>query len=176
MRHGKRSVRGALSLLVLAGACFRTTAPPSFLPTPHQAEQDGYGGWIRVQHHDDTEVEGELLAATPDTLHVLSFNGWLAVPVNKVRVATLTAFRVPLDGIITWGAFGGMSTLSHGWFLILTLPTWIVASTLAGASASKAPRVRSVDPAKLAPFARFPQGLPPDIDRAAIRGKYSTER
>lgn len=30
-----------------------------------------------------------------------------------------------------------------------------------------------VEPARLAPFARFPQGLPPDIDRKATRGKYS---
>ena len=175
MRRGKRSAIGALWLLALSGSCFRTTAPSSYLPTAAEATRDAYGGWIRVQNRDDTQVEGELLAATVDTLHVLSFGGWLAMPVAQVRVATLTAFRVPLDGIIIWGALGGLSTISHGFVLILTAPTWIVASSLAGASASKAPRVRSVDPAKLAPFARFPQGLPPDIDRAATRGKYSTE-
>jgi len=162
-------------VLSFAGACFRTTAPSSFLPTAQEAARDGYGGWIRVQNHDGTQVEGELLAATVDTLHVLSFGGWLAMPVGQVRVATLTAFRVRLDPIVTWGVIGAVSTLSHGFVLILSAPIWILTSSVAGANASTAPRIQSVDPAKLAPFARFPQGLPPDIDRKATGGKYSPE-
>jgi len=176
MRPGKQRVIGALWLLAMAGGCFRTTAPSSFLPTAPEAARDGYGGWIRIRNLNDSQIEGELLAATPDTLHVLSFGGWVAMPVNQMRVATLTAFKVPLGPIVTWGALGGLSTLSHGFVLILTAPAWILTSSLAGADASRAPRVQTVDPAKLVPFARFPQGLPADINRLTIRGKYSTER
>lgn len=162
-------------LLALCGGCFRTSAPPDFLPTVQQATREAYGGWIRVDDRNDRRIEGELLAATQDTLHVLSTSGWVAMPVDQVRVATLTAYDLSIRPIAAWGVVGMVSTISHGFFLILTAPIWIITSSAAAASASRAPRIRTAEPVRLASFARFPQGLPPDIDRKAIRSKYSVE-
>jgi hypothetical protein len=96
---------------------------------------------------------------------------WIAVPLSQVKQATLTGFNLRTQPLETWGVLGALATGSHGFFLILTAPTWIVASTAAASSASRAPRVQGTSPAALNVFARFPQGLPPDIDRATIRPK-----
>jgi hypothetical protein len=157
-------------LLALCTACFRTTAPDGWLPTPQEAQTDAHGGWIRVEYQVG-EIEGELLAATRDTIHVLAGGRWIAVPVSQVKQATLTGFNIRIQSLETWGLLGTLSTGSHGVFLILSAPTWIIASTAAASTASRAPRVQGTSPAELNVLARFPQGLPPDLDRATIRPK-----
>jgi len=160
----------AIWLLALCSACFRTTAPDGWLPTPQQAQTDGYGGWIRVEYQAGSELEGELLSATADTIHMLS-DRWIAVPLSQVKQATLTGYDVRIQRLELWGVLGAVSAFSHGFFVLITGPTWIVASTAGAANASVAPRTMSTSPTALNMYARFPQGLPSDIDRTTIRPK-----
>ena len=71
--------------------------------------------------------------------------------------------------------FGGGSllTISNGLLLVFTFPLWLIGGTVASVS-------RSYDPVftypgtpltEFAPYARYPQGLPPDLDRGTIRMK-----
>jgi len=174
IRANRVRVSRRIWLLALCTACFRTTAPQGWLPTPREAQTDAYGGWIRVEELAGSEVEGELLAATADTIHVLGDSVWVAVPVSQVKEATLTGYHVRIEPLVTSGILGSVSTVSHGFFAVLTLPTWIVTSTAGASSASRAPRVISTSPSALNVFARFPQGLPADVDRATIRPKPPT--
>jgi hypothetical protein len=163
-----------LCLVAWTTGCFYTTAPKGFLPTAQAAQQDAFGGWVRAELADNITMEGELLAVTADTLHLLtSASGWMALPLSQVRMATLTGYDMWLQPFIGWGVGGTLSALSHGFFLLFSMPLWIITSSSAAASASRAPRIRSLDPAQLAPFARFPQGLPVDIDRSTIRSKFA---
>lgn len=171
--HRRRRALGAW-LLLLGSACFRTTAPEGWLSVPDVAQREAYGGWIRLepaQGTDTRSLEGELIAATPDTLYVLTPDSLVAVATKALTSATLTTYDARLNELTTWTALGAVATLSHGVGLILTLPTWIIVGTTATASASKAPRVESLDAAVLRPYARFPQGLPPAVDRRALRQK-----
>jgi hypothetical protein len=163
------------SLLMLSSACFRTTAPDGWLSTPAVAQREAYGGWIAVERVQDTmkrTVEGELIAVTPDSLHVLTADSLVSLPMDEMTSATLTTYDARLGRLTTWTALGAVSTLSHGVGLVLTLPLWIIAGSTSTASASKAPRVQSVEATLLQPYARFPQGLPPGIDRRALRQKH----
>ena len=160
-----------VTALAFGVSCFHSTAPPGFLPTATEAATSPYGGWIKVDMADGSIVQGELLAATSDTLHVFTLAQWTAIPIARVRSTTLAGYQVPLGPNTTWTALGAVSTASHGGFLILTAPLWIITGTTGTSSASKAPRVVSIDPEALRLYARFPQGLPEGLDRASIRPK-----
>ena len=64
----------ALCLVLLGTACFHTTAPIGWLPTADDAQREVYGGWIKVEYTTDVKrmVQGELIAATSDSVHVLT--------------------------------------------------------------------------------------------------------
>jgi hypothetical protein len=163
-----------VGFLLLCGACFYTTAPEGWLSTPAVAQREAYGGWIAVETAPEPSkrtVEGELIAITPDTLHVLTADSLVSLAIGEVASATLTTYDARSGRIQTWSIVGAVSTLSHGVWLVLSLPTWILVGTTATASASKEPRVQSLDAALLRPHARFPQGLPPGLDRRALRQK-----
>lgn len=110
---------------------------------------------------DGGTVKGELLAVSSEAIFVADGSGLVAVSsevVREVRVE-LEARSGAAMGALT--ALGALSTLSHGFYLVFTLPIWlgtgIPTSVNEGraASASGAP----TDP-HLRDFARFPQGLP----------------
>jgi len=174
--NARRVARAA----VLAGAwgatagCFQTTAPRGWLATPEEASHQAYGSWVRLEDRSKgaaVAIEGELIAVDRDTIHVLSFARLMSVPRASVCCVTLTAFRMDYGTLAAWGVVGTVSTLSHGFGLILTAPIWAITATSAAAAASRAPRIQSTDPEVLRRFARFPQGMPAVIDRATLRPK-----
>jgi hypothetical protein len=170
----RRGAASAAYLLLLCTACFYTTAPEGWLPTPDVAQRQAYGSWIKVDYAEaggSRTVEGELIAAAADSVYVLTTDSLVALATGVITSATLTAYDARLDAMTTWSALGGVSALSHGWFLVLSLPVWVIVGTTTSASVSKEPRVESVDGAVLRPYARFPQGLPPGLDRGALRPK-----
>ncbi|MDQ3995737.1 MAG: hypothetical protein M3303_01830 [Gemmatimonadota bacterium] len=167
--------RALFSVAVIASlaGCYRHSAPPGWLPRPEEARR-GFGSWIEIQDRPGTPtqaVAGELLAIDADTVHVLADGRLVSLPRTSLCCVTVTAFRMDYSPLQLWAAIGTLSTASHGFGLILTGPVWLLTGTLAASAASYAPRIRSTDPAVLRPFARFPQGIPPGLDRATLRSK-----
>jgi hypothetical protein len=170
-----RSMRQGTMAALLAAAvgCYQSSAPPRWLPSPVEAQRDAFGSWISVQGQPKTAplVQGELIAIDTDTIHVLADGRLVSLARATVCCAELTTYRMDLSELQIWSAIGTVSTLSHGFVLIVTAPIWALAGTLATSSASYAPRVASTDPVVLRPFARFPQGIPPGLDRATLRSR-----
>jgi hypothetical protein len=161
-------------VLVIVSGCFRTTAPRGWLPTAVEAERDAYGGWIKLDFSMGVArntVHGELIAAASDSVHVLTSDSLVVVPTASVIAGTLTVYDAQHGALRLWTILGAVSTLSHGFALVLSAPVWTIAGSLATASASKAPRVESTDPSLLRLYARFPQGLPPGLDVRSLRQK-----
>jgi hypothetical protein len=92
----------------------------------------------------------------------------LAVSNHDVIRAQAEAYDAGLGTVAAWSTLGTISTLSHGYYLIFTLPLWIVSGSASGAVLSREPIVSYPDEslASFAVLARFPQGLPPGLDRA----------
>jgi hypothetical protein len=159
--------------LAATAGCYRSSAPPGWLSSPVQAQRDAFGSWIRVHGQPNTQplVQGELIAVDTDSVHVLADGRLVSLGRATLCCAEVTAYRMDLSELQLWSVLGMVSTLSHGFVLILTAPTWIIAGTAATASASYAPRVASIDPVVLRPFARFPQGIPPGLDRSTLRSR-----
>ena len=162
----------ALLLAPLGAACFRSTAPPGWLSTPEQSQREAWGAWTEVRTRSGGEralVMGELIAADRDSVFVLTATALVSLPIAEIEQATLTTYDARWDKLALWTVLGTLSTASHGMALVLSAPAWIAGGTAATASASRGPRVRSTDGTVLARFARFPQGMPPGLDRSTLR-------
>lgn len=168
VRHGTIA-----ALLAAAAGCYQSSAPPRWLPLPVEAQRDAFGSWIAVQRQPKTTpfVQGELIAIDTDTIHVLADGRLVSLARAMLCCAELTAYRVDLSELQLWSVLGILSTATHGFVLLLTAPMWAIAGTVATSSASYAPRIISTDPIVLRPFARFPQGIPPGLDRTTLRSK-----
>lgn len=168
-------------LLALVLRCAGTGAPGGWLPDAKEAQQEAYGAWISIEYRNgssDENAQGELIAIRRDSLFVLTQtlvqDTLIAVAADQVshgRLATCDANHMLLVG---WTAGGLLTTPSHGWFLALSVPLWIITGTVAAIGQSYVPIEKlPVESWKdLRKFARFPQGLPEGLDRRTLRGKW----
>ena len=164
-----------LTLLVLAATGCGVPGPEGYLPTPTEAGSHAFGGWIelRISGTPEAEVlEGELLAASADTLWILGVDGAWNVPTSAVLDGELTGYDPQAGRVAILAVLGTLSTASNGGFLIFTAPAWILTGIFASRGQANLPRI-SLPPEgwlELAPFSRFPQGLPEDLDPARLVG------
>ena len=163
--------------IVLLAACVSNPAPEGWLSPADVAATEAWGGWVVVDTSQGgrgapAEVSGELIAVSPDSVFVMPESTLLALPRARVSSATLFAYDARWGRLAGWGTAGTFLALSNGGFWILTGPLWIIAASASSASQSRAPRVQSSDPGgweQMRDYARFPQGLPPGLDRATLR-------
>jgi hypothetical protein len=153
----------SLAILLLC----TTVAACAFNPDPRKRTlehvvTDGRGGWIAVELTSGTRVEGELIAAGPDAIRVLTSAGLFALAPAGIRSARLWAWDPATEGVILGGSLGTLSTISHGVFLVFSAPLWIVTTTLISTIESRTPITDYPGHgwADFARWARFPQGLP----------------
>jgi hypothetical protein len=167
--HGIDQRWRAVSLAVLSGllgatawlsGCAHNTAPPGWHPPALVALRNTHGGWIRVE--GTVLTEGELIAVDQTAFHVLTQSGFQSVPRASVRRITLTGYGNKARTLALWSLVGGVSTLSQGFYLLFTAPTWAVGGTVATVKEKHASIWHDEDVAFR--FARFPQGLPPDFE------------
>jgi hypothetical protein len=156
--------------------CASTTAPRQWLPRPDAAQKTAFGGWISVEYTEGgvtKQIDGELIAIHPDSIFVLAANNLVGIPAAQIAKAKLTAFDANTGPLILWSVLGTLSTLSHGAGLIISAPVWIISGTAATSAQSYTPQLSF--PKKpwneFRPFARFPNGLPRDLERRALQPK-----
>jgi len=107
-------------------------------------------------------VSGELLAVAPEGVYLLSSDGTRLVPADDVKQVSVELYGSGGILMAVWTVLGTVSTVSHGWFLALTAPTWIAvgASTAGAAGLNNDLDVPPNKVSSLCQFARFPAGLP----------------
>jgi hypothetical protein len=174
---------GSRRLVLLAAlgssACASNPAPHGWLAPTARAQADPYGAWIVVEaaqpptagEHQRArrEVAGEFLAVDHDSVFVLLPSG----AVNSIALATVLRARLAYynsqaGALEAWTFAGSLSTISNGAYAIFTLPLWIIAGSLTTGGQSRAPIVslEGGEPtawAHVRMYARFPQGLPPQL-------------
>jgi hypothetical protein len=176
-------VRRALlaSCLVVAcegGPIDRTRAPTHDFSAPTRVSVRCVpvgGSPITLTTTDGSKLDGELLAASPDEL-VLLVGGDVVLHESAARIARadvdLYANGIVVGLLTFWAVAGTVSALSHGYLFVASGPTWALASSLAIAPIAADPgrfvTVQS-DLGRLYQYARFPGGIPADVDVHAIR-------
>jgi hypothetical protein len=168
----RTDVLALLAACALPLACARNPAPAGALPRVNAVMTDGFGGWIEAVRLNGTPVAGELLAANADTVWILNSAGLAALPGDSLRNATLALYEARSGGLGAWVALGTLGTISNGSFLIFTAPLWLIVGTTTAARASRQPLYRwnpsqSFD--EIRRFARFPAGIPANVDRSSLR-------
>jgi hypothetical protein len=163
----------ALMLGSLMCSCASLHAPPGWLPPARSDQVDSFGGWIQLRTTSaagSVDLSGELIALDADSLFVLSSAELRAVALNEIARADVIWYdsEARLAGL--WTVLGTLSTPSHGVGLIISAPVWIVIGGLATSAQSWQGRVKWPDKdwETIRAYCRFPQGLPPGIDRRAL--------
>ena len=169
----------------LVSGCAVRNAPRGWVPYAQDAAREAYGGWIQLELAGQTStplVTGELLAVSEDSIYTLRDTVVTAVPVRSLGKATLEYYD-PRSGDVGQIVLAGtLLTFTHGWWLIITAPLWIIVGTPSAAvlshdgmvnvsaddsmRAGKGRRVPTWRDLRL--HARFPQGLPAELDRTAL--------
>lgn len=184
MRSGSRGFAAVVSVgLALSGACASNTSPAGFLPTPEAAGRWVHGGWLDIElAQTDTSIQsvrlyGELLAVSPDSLwfDAARLPHGFVVPRRLLR-GNLTRYdwsasQGALTGYTVLGVF---STISNGFFFLITAPAWTITASVAGAIDSHGAQTKvaardSVAESELRSFSRFPLGIPPGYDSLFVR-------
>lgn len=162
----------AAALVALGTACVENPDPRR--PTLVKMQTEGVGGWVVVTARDGTQVRGELISVTREYVHVLRVGqpGAALVYLRTSDIGRAKVYTYESEGGIgVMGLLGTLSTASHGFWLIFTAPIWILASSIAAAAESNHveldyPEDDSLE--ELSHWARFPQGIPPNVDEEAI--------
>jgi hypothetical protein len=155
-------------------ACAGHSAPEGFLPNTVEAQGQAFGGWadlVLLSGQEDRRLAGELIAASADSLWVMSGATVVVVPVTAVASGQLAGYDPESGQVGGAVALGAISTISNGAFLILTAPMWLIGGSIAANSQGKL-GLEDLPPmqwAELGRFARFPQGIPASLDRRTLR-------
>jgi hypothetical protein len=158
-------------LVLFAALCGCVTNPDPRSPTPQAMERGGFGGWMVITTRGGQEVSGELISVETSVVRILqpSASELTWVPVTDINRAKLYRYEGD-SGFGAWGLLGTLSTISHGFFFILTAPAWILSSSIAAAAESRHVVLEWPEDSwgEIAMWARFPQGMPPELDVQAL--------
>lgn len=173
-------------IAALFGGCAGTSAPAGFLTTAAETQKQAFGAWAELKYLDGSrvvEVNGELISLANDSVTVLTYDNLVTVDRNKVQQLRLTTYDSRYALLAAWTTVGTLSTVSHGYGLVISAPLWILTGSLATSFQSRLP-IESLDDGwqfpiessddgwqSLNKFARFPQGIPPTIDRNRLQPK-----
>jgi hypothetical protein len=156
----------AAALAVLLPACIASSpAPKAWQRSLDDVQRVSYGAWTRVQG-PSLVIDGELIAVEPTRLLLARGNQAAVIPSTCVEHMWVAAFEAP-GTVAAWGGVGALSTISHGFFLVFSLPTWVVTSAVStyqqtsqGHIENRKNSQASLDSQALRKWARFPQGAP----------------
>ena len=158
----------SLALIGMLPACTATSpAPKAFRQTITNAQKIALGSWTRVDGRVFS-ADGELLAVDPRDIYLERDAHVTIVNPACVNKLTIAAFESENEGVQGLGALGLLSTLSHGFILVVSMPIWAITTASTSYRQSGAGYLDykregngpiNTQPARK--WARFPQGMPP---------------
>lgn len=140
---------------------------PKYLPKTDNIDVNQYGSFIKV-HTLDKSVKGELIAVDSVRIIVLSHKKHITkinnIPIERIKYFKLFYARSKKYG---WTIpLYAISTVSHGYWLLFSAPLNIIATTAVASSGQNdfTYNKKTITYKELKMFARFPQGIPPNVD------------
>lgn len=175
------STIASLFLLIMMMGCASHTAPKGWLPDPDDLQTQAFGAWMQLKIEQQSEspkpneesAEGEFIAQSQDSVYILTQQGISSISKTSISKARCTAYNAHEGNLAAWTFAGTLSTLSHGVGLILSAPVWIIAGTISTAGQSWQPILKfpKAPWSEFQKYARFPQGLPPNVDQSQLNRK-----
>lgn len=172
----RQAVALAATALVLGAGCGTISpAPPGWRRGPAAVQRSPLGSWANVTLASGAIVSGEIIAADADAVYLGAAPRLLTVPGRCVRSMRIGFYETETGGIATWALVGTLSTITHGFFLVMSAPLWIADGVVSTAVAERKGHLtlhfeRGGPLASAGTWARFPQGLPSTFaERAPAR-------
>lgn len=161
--------------IVLMTGCASSIAPKGWLPNPQEVQSQAFGAWMAIEHGSEAGTKisnGELIAVQERNVYLLTMDGPEVISIDKVQNAKLALYKEKRR-VGLWAIIGTLSTLSHGWGLIFTAPTWIIVGIASASGESKSGLLKYSDSSwdEIKKYARFPQGIPRSINLESLRPK-----
>jgi len=135
-----------------------------------KAEKTGhnpFGGWVHVDNHfTNSVIRGELLAIQNDSLFITSNKRVWRIAVNDVKKATCFRYKSDVGKAVSFGMLGLLSSLSHGYYFLLSGPVWMLTVPITASNVSKMPILEypaNNDLTEFNKYSRFPQGIPAEF-------------
>jgi hypothetical protein len=160
-----------LFILVLVAVFNINCSTPTYLPSSKEIGVHQFGSYIKIKHKNNSYTSGELIAIERNKIIVLKQieQTCVTVPISDVDKFKLN-YAKPKN--YEWTIpFGVLLPFIHGSFSYVTLPIHLLGTisvTAAGKNAFKYSE-KNMTYDQLRMFARFPQGIPRDVDLSSIK-------
>jgi hypothetical protein len=161
-----------LILLVFVVIVISGCASHKFLPEPENIGVNEYGAYIRLNRTGLLpDVFGELIAIDSSQLIILSrdSSACVTVPIEQIKSFNIKYARWSQYG---WTiGVGAILPVVHGWYSFISLPVHYTVTIISTVSSRKTYGYnnKEISLDELRMFARFPQGLPPNVDIGLIK-------
>jgi hypothetical protein len=154
-------------LAIIISSC----TSPRYLPSSDKIDVNQNGSYIKVVPKTTANIDGELIAIDSSNIVILSetTNKCMTVPLNDVKRFILRYAKPKHYG---WTIpLGIVLPFIHGYYSVFTIPINNIVTISVTASGKNAFKYseKNMTYDKLKMFARFPQGIPPNIDLASIK-------
>ncbi len=175
-----------VALAVFLAGCAVAKAPSDWLPNVEDIPEDAFGAWVEISQSDTTRY-GELIALDGDSLYLLpvapraskrakaldsaASSHLDVIPLSAIPEARLFWFDSDWERLALTSLAGTVATVSHGAFLMISSPFWILGGFASSNIHSRKPLLSYPDAtwSTFKSYARFPQGLPPDLNHLRPR-------
>jgi hypothetical protein len=166
-------------ITLIFGAC----STPHYLPQSEVIDINAYGSFIKISLKNKEDIKGELLAADPGNLTVLTDTNFtkkvIIVPLASISKFSLIyaspkkyGWSIPLFAVSTIVPFpdpeGGGLMPFHGFYSLLTLPVNLIVTSAVTRNAFRYNNT-TITYEQLKMFARYPQGIPSNISIKSIK-------
>jgi hypothetical protein len=175
------SISSLFVLFALLLGCYSEDIPEAYLPLPGKVKTQVTGSWVSINYHSPQDsnyskkISGELIAVQTDSIYVLNELQLYSVDINSIDSARLYIFKNQTGKYVLATVIGltpniiaAMANQMYE-FLILAIPwalTGTITSLIEGSGHNdklEYPKKNSLEDFKN--FARFPMGIPPDMER-----------
>jgi hypothetical protein len=160
-----------ITIIALLMIIFSSCSTPKYLPKSSEIDVNEYGSYIQIIRKTGPNISGEFIMIDSNEIIVLS-----EYKKNCMKVSLYDVKRFKLRYAKPAHYGGAIPTFIiypfiHGFYSILTIPLHLLVTISVTASGENAFQYsdKNMTYDKLRMFARFPQGLPPNIDLAEIK-------
>ncbi|MBS3770960.1 MAG: hypothetical protein KGY70_14755 [Bacteroidales bacterium] len=143
---------------------------PKYLPKRDNIGVSEYGSYIKVKRTAGKKIRGELLVIDTTGINVLtnshSKNKVVFIPIKEIRRFKLK-YAKPSAYWWTIPVYS-LASIGHGAFLIFSLPINLAVTVTTTTNSNSVYNYNDLTYKELKMFARFPQGIPQNIDISDI--------
>ncbi|MEO6902695.1 MAG: hypothetical protein ABI315_06025 [Bacteroidia bacterium] len=168
-----------ITLIALLAILISSCSAPKYLPSSDKIDVNQNGSYIKVNFYRAANIPrslqtyygGELIAIDSNKMVILSASTHKCA---TIQIKDVKRFNLRYAKPKHYGwtiPLYTLATIAHGFLLIYTAPINLIVTTAVTISGENAFQYnkRNMTYEKLKMFARFPQGIPPNIDLANIK-------